>query len=134
MKNVKIILNTVRSADGERETDNFTYDGRYDIKNGAHYLTYCEVSDGVKINTVIKATDDCVLITRTGGTGSRMKIEKGATHKTDYTTPYGVFTLYVSGLSVKNNLSNGELWCEYTLGTAQGEISRNTIELKIKEV
>ncbi len=134
MKNVKITLATVRYADGDRESEAFTYDGRYDIKNGAHYLMYGETADGVKINTVVKADEKSLLITRTGGTGSRMKIEAGVTHKTEYETPYGVFELFISGVSVENDINGGVLRAVYTLGTAQGEISKNEIEIKIKEV
>lgn len=134
MKNIKIELTTLQTVQGESEKTHFCYNGQYEFKNGSHYIKYCETTDGVKINTIIKATDNRIVITRSGGAKSRMVIETGVTTQTDYQTPYGVFQLFVVGKMVENNLENGSLMCEYALTTTQGEISKNNIRILIKEV
>ena len=134
MKNVKVILKTVNIADGQREENTFCYNGRLDIKNGAHYLMYEEQTEDGTVNTIVKATDSCAVITRKGVTGSVLKIEENTTHRTEYETPYGTFLLLVRGIRVENKMESGSLSLEYTLSTKGGEIGRNIIELNVKEV
>lgn len=134
MKNVKVILKTVNIADGQREENTFCYNGRLDIKNGAHYLMYEEQTEDGIVNTVVKANENSAVITRKGTTGSVLKIEEGETHRTEYQTPYGIFLLLVRGIRVENKMESGSLSLEYTLSTKGGEIGRNIIELNVKEV
>lgn len=134
MKNVKVILKTVNIADGQREENTFCYNGRLDIKNGAHYLMYEEQTEDGIVNTVVKTNENSAVITRKGTTGSVLKIEEGETHRTEYQTPYGTFLLLVRGIRVENKMESGSLSLEYTLSTKGGEIGRNIIELNVKEV
>ena len=135
MKKVKILLKTVTVADGERDENVFTYSGELEEQNGAFYLRYSEITDEAKTNTVIKACDKKVIITRTGAFGSVMKIEEGVTNKTEYKTPYGAFLMAVRGEKYKNDFKQkGTLLAEYTLFNESGVIGKNEIEIKIKEV
>lgn len=134
MRNVKVTLKTVNIADNRREESIFCYRGRHDIKNGAHYLMYSELTEDGKVNTVIKAADDFAVITRNGASGSVLKIEKGKTHRTEYKTPYGIFSLLIDGIEIRNRLEDGELSLEYTLSSLGGQIGRNIIKINIEEV
>lgn len=135
MKKVKISLKTLTLNDGVSDEQAFEYDGEYDFKNGAHYLKYSEITEGARVATVIKATEKSAVITRTGAVGSVLKVEKGSVHKTEYKTPYGVFSLAVKGDEYKNLLAEGkEITLCYTLFNEGGVIGQNKIEINIKEV
>ncbi len=135
MKKVKISLKTLSVSDGVRDEQAFEYDGEYDLKNGAHYLKYSEITDGARVATVIKASEKCAVITRTGAVGSVLKVEKGSVHKTEYKTPYGVFPLAVKGDEYRNLLAQQKsIILGYTLFNEGGVIGQNKIEINIKEV
>lgn len=135
MKKVKITLKSLTEADGARDEQSFCYEGEYDRKNEADYLKYSELTDGAKINTVIKATDSAAVITRTGSVGSVLKIENGKVNKTEYKTPYGVFQMATRGELLENKLSLcGTLKIGYMLLNEGGVIGKNQIEINIKEV
>ncbi len=135
MKKVKITLRSVTEADGTRDEQTLCYEGEYDRKNEADYLKYSELTDGAKINTVIKATESVAVITRSGGVGSVLRIECGKIYKTEYKTPYGVFSMAVKGERCENALSQrGSLNIGYTLLNDGGVIGKNKIEINIKEV
>ncbi len=132
MKDIKITLKTQVSADGETEKSSFSYSGRYDIKNGKHYIMYEEGSPSVK--TVIKAADDSAIISRTGEIGSIMHIIPNKTVPTDYATPQGTFSFDVCGISVYNKAENGYIMLEYALKSGAGIIGQNKIEIFFEEV
>ncbi|MBR3593721.1 MAG: DUF1934 domain-containing protein [Clostridia bacterium] len=135
MKKVKITLVSTTTADGQTDKSSFTYDGMLEKIGDADYLKYSEITEGARINTVIKAHGSVVIITRTGGFGSVLKIEEGKAHKTEYNTPYGAFMMAVKGEKCVTRLSlDGTLTAEYTLLNEMGVIGRNKIEITAKEV
>lgn len=132
MKDIKITLKTQVSADGATEKSSFSYSGRYDIKNGKHYIMYEESSPAVK--TVIKASDGNALISRTGEIGSIMHITPNKTVPTEYATPQGTFSFDVCGISVDNRAEDGYVMLEYVLKSGAGIIGQNKIEIFFEEV
>ncbi len=134
MKKVKIELITSNITEDSTDNSRFVYEGEMESINGADYLKYSELTEGTRINTIIKAKEKTVVITRKGGFGSVLKIEEGKTNQTEYQTPYGAFPLAVVGKRCENNLKNGKLIAEYVLLSNNEIIGKNKIDITVKEV
>lgn len=132
MKDVKIKLKTVSYSDGKTELAEFEYMGRYDRKDGGHYLMYEEKSPQVK--TIIKATDNTAVISRSGDTKSIMKIVPDESHETVYQTAQLSFDMTVCGISVENRLESDYLKIEYILKNRFGDIGKQKVEISLEEV
>ncbi len=134
MKNVKIRLkSTIISPDGDRESNVFLYDGKYDIKNEKHYISYDENEQNT--HTIVKVDADSAVISRTGDMQSTMKIIENSKTNMPYHTPHGVFDMIVSGIRINNRLCDErQLLLEYTLDTEHGVIGHNIIEITLEEV
>lgn len=134
MKNVKIKLkSTIISPDGDKESNVFTYDGQYDIKNEKYYIAYDETEQNT--HTIVKVDNGSAVISRTGAMQSTMKIIENSETNMPYHTPHGVFDMLVCGISVDNHLDDKkQLLLEYTIGTSQGVIGHNIIEITLEEV
>ena len=102
------------------------------------YLSYDEGGalgvDGV--TTILKAQDDLVVLTRTGSLESRLEIEKGERHQCHYSTVYGDLFLGIFGETLVNDLDKdgGKLFMSYTLDVNCEFMSRNDVEITVKEV
>lgn len=123
---------------GEEDVMEIKTVGKYGIKNGKAYLSYDEGGalgvDGV--TTILKAQDGLVVLTRTGSLESRLEIEKGERHQCHYSTVYGDLFLGIFGETLENNLteSGGKLFMSYTLDVNCEFMSRNDVEITVKEV
>lgn len=141
MKNVLIRIKTTQIAGGSHDRDRmeFTTVGRCFMRDGTTVLRYEEgsmLSDAAHpVQTMLKIRGEQVVLQRTGGQSTRLVIEKGVRHSSFYNTPYGDFTIGIFGESVQNALaSDGRLYLRYTLDANAGLVSRNELEISIKEV
>ena len=132
MNKINLTLKTTIETDGQNDVTTFSYKGRYEEKNGKHYLSYSE--ENPKVNTVIKLDRYCAVISRTGDMQSIMRIVPNEEHSMCYKTPHGTFEMSVCGIKVENRLNDGSLLLKYELKTQFGTIGINTIEITIKEV
>ena len=136
-KIIEIKSKTVNSF-GEEDVMEIKTVGKYGIKNGKTYLSYDEGGalgvDGV--TTILKAQDNLVVLTRTGSLESRLEIEKGERHQCHYSTVYGDLFLGIFGEVLENNFKEdgGKLFMSYTLDVNCEFMSRNDIEITVKEV
>ena len=123
---------------GEEDVMEIKTVGKYGIKNGKTYISYDEGGalgvDGV--TTILKAQDDRVILSRTGALESRLDIEKGERHQCHYSTIYGDLFIGIFGEILDNKLkeNGGKLFMSYTIDINCEFMSRNDVEITVKEV
>lgn len=139
MKDVLIKIKGIQGLDGEKETVELTTTGRYGMRNGEYLVAYAE--DGVAGSGRIKTSlrikkDGSVNLIRTGGINSRLTVQKGVRNVCLYGTPYGDMQIGIYGETFDNNLSSngGSFAMSYTIDSNLQLVSRNIVEILIKEV
>ncbi len=132
------IRSTVTDGEGNEDFIEMTTVGKYGIKNGKVYMSYDDSSSvGVEdVTTILKAEDDLVVLKRTGGLESRLEIEKGERHQCHYSTAFGNLSVGIFGEIVDINLdeSGGKLLMKYTIDVNSELLSKNNVEITVKEV
>ncbi len=139
LKNVLIKIKGTNTAEGNADNVEFTTEGKLGEKEGKMYILYEEEesigASGVK--TMLKVDSDRqVILQRSGALNSRMIIEKGQRHNCCYSTVQGDVMVGVFGEAIKSELDDdgGKLYMRYTVDVNMGLISRNEIEISVKEV
>lgn len=140
IKDVIIDIKTEQTANGNTDTIEFTTDGRFGVKDGSYFISYeeselLEVDGEVKTVVFIKP-DNSVVMQRSGAYNSRMVIEKGVRNNCFYMTPMGELSLGIFGEKVKSRLTDngGDIVMNYTIDTNLQLLSRNKVNISIKEV
>lgn len=140
IKDVIISIKTEQTVGDSTDTIEFTTDGRFGIKDGSYFISYeesklLEVDGDVKTTLYIKS-DDLVVMQRNGAYSSRMVIEKGVRNNCFYVTPMGELSLGIFGEKVKTNFSEngGSIDMNYTIDTNLQLLSRNSVNISVKEV
>ena len=140
IKDVIISIKTEQTVGDSTDTIEFTTDGRFGIKDGSYFISYeesklLEVDGDVKTTLYIKS-DDSVVMQRNGAYSSRMVIEKGVRNNCFYVTPMGELSLGIFGEKVKTNFSEkgGSINMNYTINTNLQLLSRNSVNISVKEV
>lgn len=140
IKDVIISIKTEQTVGDSTDTIEFTTDGRFGIKDGSYFISYeesklLEVDGDVKTTLYIKS-DDSVVMQRNGAYSSRMVIEKGVRNNCFYVTPMGELSLGIFGEKVKTNFSEkgGSINMNYTIDTNLQLLSRNSVNISVKEV
>jgi len=140
IKDALININSIQGIDDDTDTIEFMTDGRYGFKDGSFYISYDEsrmldTGDEVKTQIYIKP-DDSVILQRTGTVKSKILIEKGNRNNCFYSTPMGDLTIGVYGETIEHNLtdSGGEIKLKYTIDSDLKLISRNEVNITIREV
>ena len=84
----------------------------------------------------ITVFNNTVTLERSGGMESQLIIEKGRRHSCLYNTPEGDFVIGIFGESLMPELTEngGKLYMSYTIDVYSGLISKNIMEIKIKEI
>ena len=140
IKDVIIDIKTEQTVDGNTDTIQFTTDGRFGIKNGSFFISYDESRllevDGEVKTTVFIKPDNSVVMQRNGAYNSRMVIEKGVRSNCFYSTPMGQLSLGIFGEKVMSSLTEngGNLVMNYTIDTDLKLLSRNRVNITVKEV
>ncbi len=140
IKDVLINIKGVQGIDDDSDTIEFITDGRFGFKEGEYYISYDESAmldsgESVKTQIYIKP-DNSVVLQRTGSIKSRILIEKGVRNNCFYSTPMGDLTIGVFGeeLLYDLNESGGNVNLKYTIDSDLRLISRNEVNISIKEV
>lgn len=139
LKNVLIKIKGTNTSGGNADKVEFTTEGKLGEKEGKMYILYEEAESigttGVK--TMLKVENDRqVILQRIGALNSRMTIEKGQRHNCCYSTVQGDIMVGVFGEAIKSELDvdGGRLYMRYTVDVNMGLVSRNEIEISVKEV
>ena len=139
LKDVLIKIKGTNDSGGDINKVELLTMGKLGQKNGKTYILYDEQESigtaGVK--TLLRVEDESqVILQRSGALNSRMTVEKGQRHNCSYSTVQGDIMVGVFGESVENQLNEkgGRLYMRYTVDVNTGLLSRNEIEISVKEV
>lgn len=139
MKDVIINIKGTQGYDSDSDVIEFTTLGKFGERDGKYMLVYqeCQTVEGSPVKTTLKAeSNERIIMNRSGAIESRLVVEKGQRSKCFYSVPQGELVLGIFGESIQNNLhkKGGELSMSYTIDIDNGLISRNTVEITVKEV
>ena len=140
IKDVIIDIKTEQTVDGNTDLIEFTTDGKFGFRDGSYFISYEESKllevDGEIKTTVFIKPDNSVVMQRNGSYNSRMVIEKGVRNNCFYVTPMGELSLGIFGEKVNTDLSDcgGKISMNYTIDTNLQLLSRNHVNISIKEV
>ena len=139
MKDVLIEIKGTQGLDNDENVIELTTVGQMAFKNGKYYLFY---NDGeslgqVGVKTTLKTDgNNHVVINRSGTLESRLSIKNGQRSQCFYSTEYGQIMLGIFGESIVNFLTDygGSRSMWYTIDANNGLISRNKVEINVREV
>lgn len=140
MKEVLIDIKGIQNVDGEDDITELTTVGKMESIAGKTYLRYDDRTgdNNESISCLIKLDpeDDSVVMQRHGSFNSRMYIKKGQRHICHYETPAGTLTMGIFGenTEIKMGDDGGRVFMSYTIDINHGLMSRNSVEIKVKEV
>ena len=132
------IKGTQQYPDGEPDVTTFTTTGTL-YKNG-DTLKLCydesEMIGAENVSTEIVLKGNTVFLNRSGGMESQLTIEKGRRHTCLYNTPQGDFVIGIFGESLLSDFdgANGKIYMSYTIDVYSGLLSKNIMEIKVKEI
>lgn len=140
IKDVIIEIKTEQTVDSNTDQIEFTTDARFGLKDGSYFISYdesrlLEVEGEVNTTLFIKP-DNSIILQRKGAYNSRMVIEKGVRNNCFYSTPHGELTLGIFGEKVFYDLNQngGNISMKYTIDTDLHLLSRNSVNISIREV
>ncbi len=140
IKDVLINVRGESSNQGESDIIELTTEGRFGIKEGQYFLTYNEgelLEEKVQVKTSIHIKNcDSLVLQRSGTVNSRMVIKKGERNTCFYSTTFGDLVIGIFGESLSFNLNEkgGNIDLVYTIDTNMQLISRNRVNITIREV
>ena len=140
MKDVLIDIKGIQNVDGEDDITELTTVGKMDVIAGKTYLRYedrtGDSDEGISCLIKLDPKDDSIIMQRSGSFNSRMYIKKGQRHICHYETPAGTLTMGIFGenTEIKMGDDGGRVFMSYTIDINHGLMSRNSVEIKVKEV
>ena len=134
--NANIFLLSKQSDGQSTQTTEFIAKGTFHMTDDKFYLSYEDRDDSGKSS--LTAIEVCgqrqAIIRRTGEFSSDMIIEANKKHFCRYETPFGDFTMGISGVTIKNSLDEcgGELKINYTLDINTSFLGDFEINIKVQ--
>ncbi len=137
MKNALITINGFQYTDGEKDSIELKTLGKFGIKNDKFYIKYTETNEGGEsCENLIKVGKNETVLTKSGFTECRMVVEVGKRNSCVYSSASCALILDIYGCQIDNRLNEhgGALNLEYDINMNYAPISRNRIEITVKEV
>lgn len=138
MENIVLEIKSTQEIDGQSDKTEFVSHGKYSYnENGVEVIYDESVALGVE-NVTTKLTVDnngVVKIIRNNGDFGCLIVEEGQRHLCQYHTAYGNLMIGIYGNKVENMLDSdgGSLTLIYSIEVNSGLLSRNKVEIKIRE-
>ncbi len=138
MKKVFITIKGTGDAGGAPDVVEFSSEGSMDWQCDKTVLCYKE-GEGIGVDdvlTTLTITPESVVMERSGGLNSRLEIIPQRRSSTIYATAIGEMQIGVYGEAIQNSIkeNGGRLQMKYTLDQNLQVVSRNTIEITVKEI
>lgn len=138
MKKCLVSIKGFQTFDNDNDCIEMVADGKfqYDVeKTVAVYYESQTVCNDVRVLLKFYPNDK-LIIERSGALQSTMIIQKGKRYCDFYTTAQGKLCMGVYGESIHSELNEngGSIFCEYQLDIDGKIVSRNRIEVLLKEV
>ena len=139
MQDVVIEIISTQEVNGDEDSIELTTVGKMNVINGKTYLKYDDSAatgvEGVSCLIKIDPDENSVVMQRSGVLNSRMYVKKGQRHICHYETGQGTLVLGVFGESVKDEMTSdgGSLFMSYTLDVNYGMVSRNKVQINVKQ-
>lgn len=139
IKDVLITVKGEQNVQGDSDSVELTTCGRFGLRDGKYFLSYEEgqIDGSGKVKTKININSpDFVALLRTGDIESRMEIVKGERKPCLYATTVGhiYIDIYGEKISVDLNENGGKIKLHYSIFSGLNVISRNKVEITVKEV
>ena len=140
MKDVLIeIKGSQEYENGLNDESSFATNGCFESKDSIIKILYneSEMIGATNVKSEIIVEDNSrVILTRTGDVNTRMVIEEGKRHSCFYSTPQGDFTIGIYGEKFSSffDENGGNIFLSYTIDVNSGLLSKNVMEIKIKEL
>ncbi len=139
MKDVLIeIKGTQKYPESEPDVSTFTTTGKFSVDEKEIKLIYneSEMIGAKDVTSEIAIEGDTVTLARRGGMESRLTIQKGRRHSCLYNTPEGDFVIGIYGESLLTEFTqnSAKIYISYTIDVYSGLLSKNIMEIKIKEI
>ena len=138
MDNIVLEIKSTQEIDGQSDNTEFVSYGKYLYSEKGVEVTYDEsVALGVDNVTTNLTVDKngVVKIIRNNGDFGCLVVEEGKRHLCQYHTAYGNLMIGIYGNKVENELKSdgGNLTLIYSIEVNSGLLSRNKVEIKIRE-
>lgn len=136
MPKVTVSIKGTQIIDGEEDVTEFMSSGEMSVDADGITLKYFDsVSMGIEnVETELNICGGAVTLTRNKGKLGQLIIEENQRHLCPYYTPYGDFTIGISGDKVDNRLMNGGiLILKYTIDLNSQLMSNNIVEITVGE-
>lgn len=139
MKKVKINIKGTQEIDDQTETIEMISEGTLRKTDGGFVICYNEgeITGQPKTRTTLTVSNDkTAVISRSGTMSSRLIIKEGQRNNCFYSSPIGMLELGIYGEKVCHKLTEkgGEINLGYTLDQNKQSVSKNTVNIIIKEV
>lgn len=135
--NYNLKIKTTQVVESESYDMDFEMNASYVKINDTRYISYIETDEESKnkLRTTVKIKPNGI-VTIIKGKNEGMVLEIGKTHSCCYPTPFGDIVLDVSAYKITNSLNDngGELELQYSLIVDGNELSKNTLNLTVKEI
>lgn len=139
MKKVIINIKGTQGLDGELDTVELMTEGRLGFRDEGILLSYDEgeIIGEKGVKTLLRIKDDgTVILQRTGAMRTRLVVQQGSRNSCFYCTDAGEIVIGIFGESIDHNLTaaGGTLRMSYTIDSNLQLISRNVVEITVREV
>ena len=133
------VRGTQRDVAGELQVIETTAEGTYAFRSGKHYIRYVDrsLSQENSTSTVLKFTEDSLLLLRKGAVDSEQQFIAGQETHSTYRTPYGNLDLSAATdrLSVVfDAVQGGQITVGYALAVNGAFQSDNTLQIAIDKI
>lgn len=128
----KIVVKNTQTIDNETDTIEEIAYGNYREKNGKQYILYKTKHDGDEISSMIKISDDEILIKRSGAINSSIVYKVDEKRRFMYHLPYGSVEMEIETERIISKLDQdgGTIELVYAL-SVQGEKYYNDMKITV---
>ncbi len=137
MQNVLVSIKGFQKQNNDTDSIEMIAVGKYQKTNGGAVAVYNETEkNGESTRVLLKFEDDKrLIIERSGSLSSKMVIERGKRNQNFYKNAHSNFLMGIYGESLYSELdiNGGFISAEYQLDIEGAVISKNKIEITLKE-
>lgn len=124
-------------GDGNKDSIEFTTEGKIGVKNGKTYIYYkeSEVSGMDGCLTTIRLEENRLVLKRYGSSSMELEFEVGKNYEDYYRTPYGIFEIKTNTKKLEieyDGKKEGNIFLEYELQVLGLVNSHNVLQISFK--